>query len=201
MFAPLLRGVVLAGLLACLPVLVPVFVPVLGGVAQAQTLAETVGSTILTLNQDRLFNQSAFGKRVLAEIETRSAQLKAENHRIESDLKAQELALTEQRKTLPAAEFRPLANAFDKKFETIRAAQARKSADLSNWTESEQQRFVDAAYPELLKLTTELGALIILDQRSTIITSARIDVTDQAIVRIDQVIGDGAAPKVEPPQE
>ena len=177
-------------LILALALVIPVGLPV-QVTAQEQTLG------ILTLNQERFFNQSAFGVRVLKEIDARSQALTDENHRIEEELKAEEIALTEQRKALEPAAFRELADAFDNKVEDIRAEQARKTNDLNHWAEAEQQRFIDTAYPELLKLANELGALVILDQRTTIITSGRIDVTDRAIERANAVIGDG----LEPPKE
>lgn len=163
-------------------------------VAQVQSGAS---NQILTLNQERFFQESLFGRRVLQEIDSRSTRLAAENHRIESELKDEELRLTEQRKTLPAAEFRALADAFDAKVENIRTTQAGKATDLSKFADAEQQRFIDQAYPELLKMATEIGALVILDQRSIIITSGQIDVTERAIFRVDQAIGDGGAPPSE----
>jgi len=164
----------------------------------APVSAQVNGSQILTLDQERFFNQSAFGKRVLQEIEVRSSALTAENRKIEAELTAEELDLTEQRKTLLPAEFRALADAFDKRVELIRTGQAQKADELNSWAESEQNRFVKTAYPSLLDLAKELGALVIIDQRTTIITSGKIDVTDQAIFRADQVIGDGTAEMSEP---
>lgn len=164
----------------------------------APVSAQVNGSQILTLDQERFFNQSAFGKRVLREIEARSFVLAAENRKIEAELTAEELDLTEQRKTLLPADFRALADAFDKRVELIRTGQAQKAGELNSWAESEQNRFVKTAYPSLLDLAKELGALVIIDQRTTIITSGKIDVTDQAIFRADQVIGDGTAELSEP---
>jgi len=155
--------------------------------------AQRIPSKILTLDQSRFFNQSAFGQRVMAEIKTRSARLTAENRRIEDTLKAEELSLTVKRKTLPTADFRVLADAFDAKVERIRTARAKKTVALNKWAETERQRFIDTAYPELLKLANQLGALVILDQRQTIITSSKIDVTAKAIARINETIGDGTA--------
>lgn len=153
--------------------------------------AQAASPGILTLDQARFFNTSAFGQRVVSEFKKRSDILAAENHRIEDDLKVEELALTEQRKTLAVADFRALADEFNVKVETIRAEQSEKTIALNKWAEAEQQRFVDIAYPELLKLATELGAAVILDQRSTIISASQVDVTDQAIERINRTIGDG----------
>ena len=147
---------------------------------------------VYTLDQERLFNQSAFGARVLKEFERRSGELAAENHRIEEQLKTEEQSLTERRPKLPPADFRVLADQFDTRVESIRSAQAQKSVDLNTWAEDERKRFFTAVYPVLLTMADELGAAVVLDQRSVIITSAVADLTDQALTRVDAELGDGA---------
>jgi len=147
---------------------------------------------IYTLNQEAMFAQSAFGQRVRQTIESRSSGIAAENRRIEEELKAEEQALTEQRPTLDPAEFRQLADAFDAKVEEIRTTRAKKSADLSAWTDAERTRFFELAFPVLLDLAKELGASAILDMRTVIIASDQIDITATAQKRVDQALGDGA---------
>lgn len=158
-----------------------------GGVA-AQDL-QTAG--VLTLNQERFFNQSAFGLRVLRELEAKSAALATENRGIEEALTGEEQDLTDKRPSLTPTEFRALADAFDAKVEGIRQAQAQKAVDLNAWLEAEQKRFFEAAFPVLLALASDLGASVILDQRATLIALDRSDITNQAILKIDQAIGDG----------
>ncbi len=154
--------------------------------------AQTGGQKIFTLNQENLFIRSEFGQRVRQDVAVRSAAIEKENRAIETELKAEELELTETRPDLTPAEFRELADAFNEKVEAIRKTQAQKSADLAGWADSEQRRFFEAAFPILLELAGEIGASVILDQRSTIISSDKIDITDQAIQRINQTIGDGS---------
>lgn len=161
---------------------------------QAQIVA---AQQIYTLDQDRLFGRSAFGARVVQEIEERSAAIAAESRRIEAELRDEEQSLTDQRASLPAAEFRSLADAFDARVEALRESQAQKSFDLNTWTEAEQKRFFEAAFPILVTMAEELGALAIFDQRSVIIASDQVDLTDRAIARIDAELGDGAEPAEE----
>lgn len=163
--------------------------------------AQNAAQRIFILNQDVFFNESEFGKRVLVEINTRSATLAAENRAIEEDLRRQEQALTDQRPELSAAEFRTLADEFDSNVEEIRAAQAKKSADLNAWLDAERVRFGEAAFPVLLDLATTLGAAAILDSRSAIIVSDQVDITLAAIVEVNDVIGDGTTPSEETPKQ
>jgi len=150
-------------------------------------------SPVVTVTQDRLFSGTLYGQAVQARADAASQALQAENRRIEAELAAEEKALTERRATVPPAEFRPLADAFDTKVEGIRAAQEAKARDLIRRNEDEKKRFFDTAIPVLAQLMTEMGAVAILDKAAIVLSFDRIDITDQAIARIDAVLGDGSS--------
>ncbi len=148
---------------------------------------------IYVLSQERLFSESAFGRRVQAEIQRRRRQLAEENDRIAARLEAEELDLTERRPGMDPAAFRELADAFDRKVEEIRTRQARKNADLNAWAEAEQRRFFKAALAQVVALAQELRARMILDDRLVIVSSGQADITSLLIRRVDAELGDGAA--------
>lgn len=148
---------------------------------------------VLLVSQDRLFSASLYGKAVQGRIEEVSRTLQAENRKIEADLEAEERRLTEQRKILPAEEFRTLAEAFDAKVEGIRAAQEAKARSITQQREAERQRFFEIAVPILAQLMAEQGAVAILDKSAVVLSFDRIDITDTAIARIDAELGDGSA--------
>lgn len=150
-----------------------------------------IRSPILTLDQDRLFQGSAFGQRVRAELEAATTALATENRRVEGELTAEESDLTERRARMPAAEFRKLADAFDAKVTAIREAQDAKARSLSQRQESSRQRFYEIAFPLLADLVREVGAVAILDTRAIVLSSSAVDITDLAIERVDAAIGDG----------
>ncbi|MBI1217776.1 MAG: OmpH family outer membrane protein [Rhodobacteraceae bacterium] len=149
-------------------------------------------SPVLTIDPDRLFTGSKFGQRVEQEYGEHARKLADENRRIEADLTAQEKDLTERRAKLAPEEFRKLADAFDAKVEGIRAAQAAKSSDLDSQREVERKRFLQIALPILGDLVRETGAVAILNTQAIFLAFRGIDVTDRAIQRIDDKIGDGA---------
>ena len=160
----------------------------LGGPAAAQ---DSPQSPILTIDQDRLFAESAFGARVRQELNEASAALAAENRTIEAELIAEEQELTDRRAELPAEEFRALADAFDEKVQTIRREQDEKGRLLNQKQDASRVMFFNAARPILENLMREAGAAVILE-RSTVFLSANIsDVTDLAIARIDAILGEG----------
>ena len=106
-----------------------------GSMTQRERL--TVQSPILTIDSDRIFNESAFGLRVARDVEVQSAGLAAENRKIEAELEAEEKRLTEQRSTLDA------------------------------------------------------GAAVILERLSVFVSANAIDITDEAIKRLDATLGSG----------
>jgi Skp family chaperone for outer membrane proteins len=154
---------------------------------------------VLTLDQERLFAQSQFGQRVLAEIDAASKALAAENREIEAELLAEERELTELRAELPADEFRARAQAFDDRAVGFRRQQDAKARALQGRDEAERAAFFRAVSPILSELVAELGAVAILDDRAVLFAAPAIDVTDRAIARVDARIGAGEALSPEGP--
>lgn len=194
---PVSAGPTLAGLrrLACVLALAGAGTT---GSAQDQTTAPVPGplvqSSVLVLDQDRLFGESRFGKAVLARHQQAIETLQAENRRIETALEAEERDLTERRSKLPAKEFQTLAAEFDAKAEGIRKAQTAKSDDIKARLDAEQRRFVETVRPVLDGLLRDVGAEVIIDARAVIYSQSGVDVTATAIARLDAVLGDGPPP-------
>ncbi|MCX7644953.1 MAG: OmpH family outer membrane protein [Rhodobacteraceae bacterium] len=150
-----------------------------------------VQSPILTIDQDELFERSAFGSRVRAEITAASADLAAENRRLEAELAEEEKRLTALRQTTDPQEFARMAAEFDARVVEVRRTQDQKARDLSRRPEEARQEFFRAAVPVLADLVRERGALAILDTRAVIISADVIDITEEAIRRLDATLGDG----------
>lgn len=179
----------LAGILA---VLATALLCVVASPADAQRIGP-VQSPILTIDSERLFAESAFGRRTVEEFEARGAALAAENRRIEEELAAEEQALTEQRATMEPADFRALADAFDAKVQNTRRTQDAKTRELNQGFEERRGVFLTAAAPVLEGLMRDSGAAVIMEKRSVFLSSNAIDVTRAAIERLDAVLGDGDA--------
>lgn len=161
----------------------------------ADTGAGPVAPPLLTLNQERLYLNSLFGQRVRRTLEAKSVRLAAENRQIEAALVAEEQQLTTDRPTMDPEAFRALAEDFDERVTGIRRAQGEKRDDLQRETEAERARFFELAYPVLLQLVQETGALAILNQSAVILSARQIDVTDLAITRINEQVGEAAPPQ------
>lgn len=149
-------------------------------------------SPVLTITQDRLYSGTLFGKAMQARTEAATLALQAENRKIEADLEAEEKSLTQRRPTMPAADFRAIADAFDVKVEGIRSAQDAKARALTKDHDDGRKQFFETAVPILAQLMADMGAVAILDKSAIVLSFDRIDVTDRAIERIDAVLGDGS---------
>lgn len=146
---------------------------------------------VVVLRQGEFFEKSAFGLASRARREEAARALIAENREIEAQLDAEERALTDRRTTLPPAEFRPLAEAFNVKVEGIRASQEAKSQAIQRMLDEDRQRFLQAAVPVVAELMVDLGAVAVLDQSVVILSLDVADITDMAIERVDAKIGAG----------
>ena len=73
-------------------------------------------SAIAVLDQDALFSESDWGKKVLKKVEDQVSKLSEENRSIETALELEEAKLTKVRKTISKIEFDILAIKFLKLF-------------------------------------------------------------------------------------
>lgn len=155
-------------------------------------------SPILTIDSERLFAESAFGRRIQAEIIAAGEALVAENRRIEAELTAEEQSLTERRAEMEPEAFRAAADEFDGRVQQIRAEQDAKEQALQSRRSEGRDAFFAAATPTLGRLMLDANAVVILERRSIFLSAGLVDVTDEAIAAVDAAIGDGSAPEETP---
>lgn len=167
------------------------------GGAAAQT-GQPGPSAVLTIDPERLFQETAFGRRVIAESEKRAEALQAENRRIEAELTAEERDLTERRPGLPVEEFRALADAFNVKVDRIRTEQDGKAREIQEERDAGQQDFFNRIGPILLALVRERQAAVLLDRRAVFLAAEAVDVTEAAVARIDAALGAGGETGTDP---
>ena len=158
--------------------------------AQAQE-AVPLTSPILTIDQDRLYTESLWGRRAEAEIKAAMTVLQTENNRIEAALTAEEMSLTDRRAAMKPDDFRKLADEFDARVTGIRQAQDAKAHDIAAGRDKARQAFLSAALPVMAQLLQARGAVAILDNRAVFVSAKSIDATDDLLKRLDGVLGAG----------
>lgn len=137
------------------------------------------------LDPDRLLQGSLMGQQILAQNIRAEAALTAENTALADELVTEERALTDLRASLPPEEFRTRADAFDTRVEEIRAERIQRNAALVRQSELAVQGFFDAALPILDQLMEESQVVGLIRLEAMILWSPLMDITDQAIARLD----------------
>lgn len=161
------------------------------GAQETPRTAINLPSPILTLDPERVYSGSLWGKRVAAEINAELESLAAENERIAAELTTEERDLTERRATMPPDEFRAAADAFDTKVTEIRRTQDAKSRELARRVDAEKLAFYQALLQPMSEVLTARGAVAILDRAAIFLANDTIDVTDDVIERADALLGAG----------
>jgi Skp family chaperone for outer membrane proteins len=161
------------------------------GAVQAQTYPTSDQFLpVATIDQERLFSESRFGKAFNTTFQKNASNLAEENRRIEKELADEEVDLTQKRKELSNVEFRKLADVFNNKVEIIRRDQAQKLNTLNSSRIQAQLDFFTRAKPVIVELMQERGIQFILNDQAIFMSGGSGDITNNAIERIDQVIGD-----------
>lgn len=147
------------------------------------------GPPVVTLDQERLLAESAFGRGLAAAVDSAARALSEENRALEQALSAEELSLTERRPTLAAEEFRALADAFDDRVDEIRRRQEARGRAIGRFRDTQRQRFFEAAGPVVGQVVLDVGASVVLDSRAIVLAVEDIDITDRVLARLDEVLG------------
>ncbi|MCF6443222.1 OmpH family outer membrane protein [Nereida sp. MMG025] len=148
-------------------------------------------NTLLILDSDRFYLQSAFGRRIAAELEAERTRLLAAKEQVEAELEAEEARLVTLRDTTAPEDFAKMADAFDARVQEARRAQTLTSRALSRQEETARQQFFQRSLPVLAQLVADSGALAILERSTVFLSADNIDITDAAIEAVDAAFGDG----------
>ncbi|PRY95095.1 periplasmic chaperone for outer membrane proteins Skp [Hasllibacter halocynthiae] len=167
--------------------------------------AQDVAEGVLVLDRERVLAESRLGSALLAEIDEEGRDLAAENTSIQEELRAEEAALTERRDAMDPDAFRAAATAFDERVQSLRAAQDAKTRAHLARRDAVPDLFWDQALPILAGILEERGAGLLLDRGDVFLSSDDLDITDEAVARIDAATierareedGEGAQPAAE----
>lgn len=146
---------------------------------------------VLTVDPNRLFAETLFGQQILSDLEAEAEALSANNRELEAMLRAEERALTAQRPSMTPEDFRDTAEAFDQKVQAIRRERTERARALDSQRATAEARFLATAQGALVALMEERGASVLLDMRSVILRDNAIDITSDAVKKIDAAIGRG----------
>lgn len=160
-----------------------------GWVAAQQSAPQ---SAIAILDQEALFERTAYGRAIQAKIQAEADALLGENRKIDAALEAEERDLTDRRNKMTPETFRPLADAFDVKANELRKAQDAKSRDLARSRDQMRQDFFQNIGPIIGEKMIERGAAVVVEKSSVIVSLEAIDITAAVTKEIDAQFGDGS---------
>lgn len=162
--------------------------------AQEPLTSHTPSGFVVVIDTERLFRGTLFGQRIIAELDLREAELRAENQKITEALTAEEKSLTERRSTMDAEVFRTEAAEFDARVQGIRRSREAASSKYEADRVAAPRQFLVDVRNIIGNLMVERGAVAILDKRGVFLSLDAIDITADAIARIDAQLGDGTPP-------
>jgi Skp family chaperone for outer membrane proteins len=168
--------------------------------AAAADAQPTATSTFLFINQEQLLTGSAAGKELLAEEERQRDAMRGEARALDASFEAEERRLTEQRTTLPPAEFRNLSDAFDARVVTARREQDERATALAQEVDQRRRQFYAQVAPILVMLMDRYGAKAIFDENSVLLADQSLNITAAVIAEIDAHAGREMPPVDAPAQ-
>lgn len=170
-------------------------------IAADEDAGRLVAAPLLTVDQDRLFTESAWGKRALLAFEENGRRIAEDNERLAEQLSAEEALLTRQRAGMEPGAFRQRAEAFDTRATTVRRERAQAVQELNAGLDADRTAFYQAALPVMGALMQQRGAVAVLDRRTVFVSLDAIDITSDLISRLDATLGEGPAPTQAPPPD
>ncbi len=190
-----MRGRVLR-LLQVVGPLALVCAPVLAAKAQ-DVAAETAvqppqAAPILLIDQEQLFQRSLYGQSLRKQLGEKTLAAEAESRRIDAELEQEERDLTDKRAAMTPEDFAPLAAAFDKKVQGLRAERDAAAESLRRQEAEGRRAFFAAAAQVIGDYMVERGAVAVMDKSAIIVSLVNLDVTGEVVSRIDAVLGDGS---------
>ena len=145
-------------------------------------------SSVLTIDLDRLFAETKLGTNMLSELEARAQTIARENEEIETALTLEEQELTQKRAILEPEDFRKLADDFDQRVTQFREEQDEKVRQLNLARDEAQARFLRDIAPIISEIVRARGATVVIERRDVFLSAGNIDITEQAIQRLNDSI-------------
>ncbi|WP_296427467.1 OmpH family outer membrane protein [Yoonia sp.] len=153
--------------------------------------AQQASPQVLIVDSERLFSETLYGRRLAADLATQAAALQAENDQIVESLTQEERSLTLRRPEMTADAFRIAAEAFDAKVQDVRRVRDAKNVELQQASIASRARFENRVQGIIATIMLERNAVVVLEQRTVILSVRAANITDDAIVRIDAELANG----------
>lgn len=167
---------------------------------EARQLGTTL-SAVVVVDTDQLYRRTKLGQRIAAELREQGMSLQRENDGIEQALTEEEQSLTERREAMKPDDFRAAAKEFDARVQGIRRTRDAAITAFNERQKNAPNRFLEQVRNILGEIMVERGAVALLNQQIVLLSLNAVDITDQAVARIDERLGDGTPAVASPDSE
>jgi len=153
--------------------------------------AQQAAPFALIIDSERLFFETQYGQRLSDDLAAMATDLQTENDQIVATLTEEERSLTVQRPTMSPEDFRAQAEAFDMKVQEVRRVRDAKNVELQVATAGARAEFEERIQSIVAGIMLERGATMIIEQRNVVLSVRAVNITEDAIARIDAELGNG----------
>lgn len=153
--------------------------------------AQEIRPQVLIIDSDRLYLESDYGRRVAADLAAQAEEIQAENDRIVESLTLEERSLTLRRPEMTPEAFREESEAFDAKVQDVRRERDAKNLEFQVANAEARAEFEERVQGILANIMLERGAVLVMEQRTVLLSIRAANITDEAIARVNAELGDG----------
>ena len=167
---------------------------VLAFAAPVQGPEAAAPSSVLTVDLEKIARESDYGQRVNGLYQAEILTLQSQAKQVEAELIAEEQELVAQRDIVSPEQFKELSQAFDRKVVAIREDQNSKQSELQAKQRDDQRNLLRLIAPILYEIVSARGASVLIDRRNIVLDLSSVDITDEAIAKMNETLGDGSTP-------
>lgn len=158
--------------------------------AQADTVGDSNETQIVIISIERVLRESAAGRSIQAQAQELRAAQEAQRRAQEEALLTEERELVELRQQVEQAdfdrdEFDARARAFEEKVQALRVANRENAERVQRALQEATDELKRRLQPILIAIMDERRAAVMLDDSTVVLSATVIDVTNEAIRRLD----------------
>lgn len=144
-----------------------------------------LADSLLLIDRQRVLSESDPARRLRAAEQVRRTTLRQDLDDIQAELEAEEAEISDLRGKVSSAEFDERVQAFDAHVREARSRSQALGTALQTEFEAARKRLVAELGPVLSAMLAAHEADVVLDVRSVLIARPGLDVTEEAIVRLN----------------
>lgn len=155
--------------------------------AAAQQATGAPPATILVIAIERVLEESVAAQNIRGQIEAARSVLRDEAAGTDQALKAEEEELVALKQTLDEDAFEVRVRAFEDRVREARRGAQEKGAALQAAIAAARSDLRRRLTPVLVAIMRDKGATVLLDETQVVLSARELDVTDEAIARLNVV--------------